>query len=254
MGSSIDVSFDFTSDTPGFWQNYWEKDALLGCAGNDPDRSSKTLKAYHRFLWSKPLPNGQKMELQFGAAPDYLNWSRFRFGSDSIAASFRYKKNRNNIKALSDSLPNYHSFMEAYVHKSYTIGGEILFPKRPGGINQSRGCNPLIGDRFDLTLECIRRFYQGKESPLSSVLQKDKEFFDLFLDFKGYIDFFFLQDFVSEYYRGIIFWLPQQPFASSPLPLSPRDHIQCIHTELDLIAKRNRRIVKSVEKSSGRPL
>lgn len=248
MLSLIDVSFDFTSDTPGFWQNYWEKDELLGCAGNDPDRSSKTLKAYHRFLWSKPLPNGQKMELQLGAAPDYLNWSSFRFGSDSIAASFRYKKNRNKIKALSDSLPNYRPFMENYVHKSYTIGGEILFPKRKGGINQSRGCNPLICDRFDLTLECIRRYYQGEESPLYSVLQKDKNFFDLFLDFKGYTDFFFLQDFVSEDGRSIVFWLPQQPFASSPLPQSPCDHIRCIHTELDLIAKRNQRIAQSLEK------
>ena len=47
---------------------------------------------------------------------------------------------------------------------------------------------------FDLTLECIRLFYENKESPLSFVFQRYIEFFNLFCDFKGYVDFFLLQD------------------------------------------------------------
>ena len=31
----------------------------------------------------------------------------------------------------------------------------------------------------------------GEESPLSKVIEGDKAFYDLFIDFKGYVDFFF---------------------------------------------------------------
>lgn len=48
----------------------------------------------------------------------------------------------------------------------------------------------LISDRWDLTLECIRRYYNGEDSPLYNVFLNDKAFFDLFVDFKGYVDFF----------------------------------------------------------------
>ena len=53
----------------------------------------------------------------------------------------------------------------------YTIGGLILWPaSRIDGmwtINQARGClGSKIGDRMDLTLECIRRHYRGETSPL----------------------------------------------------------------------------------------
>lgn len=32
-------------------------------------------------------------------------------------------------------------------------------------INWARGCHTRITDRFDLTVECIRRHYQGGDSP-----------------------------------------------------------------------------------------
>lgn len=77
-----------------------------------------------------------------------------------------------------ESLPNYKDFILDYVHRSYTIGGSIIFPKRPLGINPARGINKYICDRFDLTLECIRKYYLNEGSPLYSTLIKDKEFFD----------------------------------------------------------------------------
>ena len=45
--------------------------------------------------------------------------------------------------------------------------------------------NPLICDRFDLTLECIRRYYAGVSSLLHEMLCSDSAFFDLFGDFRG---------------------------------------------------------------------
>ena len=41
-----------------------------------------------------------------------------------------------------------------------------------------------ICDRWDLTLECIRRFYAGEPTPLDSALKKSRVFFELFVDFK----------------------------------------------------------------------
>ena len=65
-------------------------------------------------------------------------------------------------------------------------------------INGARGCHPRIRDRFDLTLECIRRHYLGEPSPLSDTLARYADFFGLFGDFAGYVDFFHLQDLVNE--------------------------------------------------------
>ena len=55
-------------------------------------------------------------------------------------------------------------------------------------INQSRGMNKLIGDRFDLTLECIKRFYINEKNPLEKTLQLYRNYFELFKNFKGFID------------------------------------------------------------------
>ena len=46
---NIDVAFDFTSDTPNYWNNFWD-DGVLGGGGADPDAVSKTLQTYHQFL------------------------------------------------------------------------------------------------------------------------------------------------------------------------------------------------------------
>lgn len=48
MPSLVDTSFEFHSDSP---------------PGKDPDQHSPTLRAYHRLLWSKPLPSGTQFEL-----------------------------------------------------------------------------------------------------------------------------------------------------------------------------------------------
>ena len=65
-----------------------------------------------------------------------------------------------------------------FLRRSYTIGGEVIFPKHRNSINQTRGTNPQISDCFDLTLECIRRYYRGEDSPLFSVLTTVSNFFD----------------------------------------------------------------------------
>lgn len=238
----IDINFDFTLDTPKYWDNYWKKDNVLGTFNNDPDSASKTLKEYHKELWSKQLPNGEMFNLENGSNKDYLIWNGMRFSSDSITASFRYKNNRKLLENVAKSIPDYQKFIENYIRKTYTIGGMIIFPKRNGGINQSRGCNIKIRDRWDLTLECIRKFYLGEESPLYDVLLAEKDFFELFIDFKGYIEFFYLQDCVSSDYKKVKFWLENNNFIGNSLPQNVEEYMNWIDKELDFVEKRNNRI------------
>ena len=238
----IDTSFDFTSDCPHYWDGFWENNGGLGAGKSDPDSSSKTLQEYHRALWSKELPCGERMELVCGTGPQYLTWKNFRFGSDSIIVSFRYDDYRDILAKIEKTMPDYKAFVEDYIHKSYTMGGMIIFPKRNGSINQRKGCSRLIRDRWDLTLECIRRYYQGEDSPLYKTLLRDKDFFDLFVDFKGYVDFFFLQDFVSEDYSKVNIWLGNGKFEEDPLPKTVGDYQLWMDRQMDFLQKRNARI------------
>ena len=72
-----------------------------------------------------------------------------------------------------------------FLSSVYTIGGMMIFPgnKIDGKItiNGARGFNPKIADRFDLTLECIRRHYRKEPSPLGQVLERYGGFFALFV-------------------------------------------------------------------------
>ena len=65
-------------------------------------------------------------------------------------------------------------------------------------------------------LECIRRFYAGEGSPLAECLGRYEEFFSLFGDFSGYVDFFFLQDLLDE--DKVKFFTAFDGFGSNPLP------------------------------------
>ena len=238
----IDVNFDFTSDTKGFWEGFWERNDGLGAGGADPDSRSKTLRLYSQLLWSKPLPNGELMELEDGRSKFYLKWKDFYFGNDSITASFRYYRNRPLLEEVKKNVPDYHQFVETYLHQLYQIGGEVILPSAVGGINQTRGFRSDIRDRWDLTLECIRRYYQGEDSPLGDVLNKNKAFFDLFVDFKGYVDFFFFQDLVDENYTSVKLWLDTPLFVKNPIPKTVDEYFDFLNKEIEFVKRRNQRI------------
>ena len=118
----------------------------------------------------------------------------------------------------------------------------IIFPVHVNSMNQRRGMNILIADRWDLTLECIRRHYAGEESPLTKVIEQDRAFYDLFVDFKGYVDFFFLQDCVSEDYSSVNIWMGDTSFRKSGLPETVEDYFGFLLKEHIFLDKRNRRI------------
>ena len=233
-----DPLFDFTSDTPGYWDNFWKNRNGLGLGSADPDKCSPALKEFHKRAWCKELPNGQLFELK-NDSKGYLRWNEMRFASDSITASFRYERCRTLLKEVEASIVDYRHYVESYIHITYTMGGMIIFPKHRNSINQIRGTNRCICDRWDLTLECIRRYYSGEESPLSWCLDQDKEFFDLFVDFRGYVDFFYLNGCVTNDYSKVNLWLDTELFIKNPLPKTVSEYESWIESQISFVNNRS---------------
>jgi hypothetical protein len=207
----------------------------------DPDIVSPTLKEYHRLLWSKQLPNGKFIDFETGNGC-YLKWNDFYLGSDSIIVSFMHARFKLR-ELVKNSIPNYAEYREQYQHKGYTIGGSIIFPQHRWSMNQARGCSRKISDRWDLTLECIRCYYHGEPNPLESVFEKDTSFFNLFVDFKGYVDFFHLQDLVTENYSAVEFLCWFDGFHSNyPLPRTVEEYNEYINRVMKFSKSRNERI------------
>lgn len=99
-----------------------------------------------------------------------------------------------------------------------------------------------IRDRFDLTLECIRRWYVGEDNPLFKDLDRYKSYFELFVNFKGYIDFFLLNDLIDIDYK-VKFWLPFLDFGiTQPLPRDIKEYREYMINVKVFVEKRNQRI------------
>ena len=166
------------------------------------------------------------------------------FGSDSISNSYiGTRKVEHLIGEISQSE------FEEFRDKGSTIGGYIIFPSaREGGkmtINGARGFNRKIGDRFDLTLECIRLHYLKLENPLENTfnLPTNKFFFSLFRNFKGYVEFFLLQDLVDTKFEKVSFFTEREtPFLKSPIPLTTAEYRDYKDASIKFVTLRNARI------------
>jgi hypothetical protein len=132
------------------------------------------------------------------------------------------------------------------------VGAYLVFPAqvRVDGrwwpsINQRRGVHHQIRDRFDLTLECIRRHCVGATSPLGDVLANYADFFGLFGDFSGYVDYFLLNDLVTDGSAAVRFFKEFDNFGDDPLPAGSVDEYrQYMERSMDLIRARNGRIAR----------
>lgn len=107
----------------------------------------------------------------------------------------------------------------------------------------------MIDDRFDLTLECIRRFYVGENSPLYKTLLRYEDFFALFDDFLAYVHFFLLDDLITEN-NEIKFYLPFDGFKTRPSFSDVNQYLLYKKQVVDFIKARNERI-ESYLKSEG---
>jgi hypothetical protein len=220
--------FDFRTDTP---------------FGEDPDSHSSTLRRYHQLLWSKPLPGGDPFDLHADKWGAYLyhrsELGEFFLSSDAVIPTFSHKCRR-----IISQLPE--GEFEAFYTLGYTIGGMMIYPSNKVDgmltINGARGFHPRISDRFDLTLECIRRHYIGEPSPLAETLGRYRDFFAVFGNFPGYVDFFLLQDLVTADRLAVKFCMPFEDFKTPAVPQGIDAYNEYRRLSMDFIAARNRRI------------
>jgi hypothetical protein len=180
----IDTSFDFRTDA----------------FGKDPDTHSPTLRHYHKSLWSKPLPGGRPFYLSDATPGAYLHHhselGEFFLSSDSFIATFTRWKSTRHIVELLPVEEN-----EAFCRIGYTIGGMIVFPgnridgkqllmaladsterSRTGSISRS---SVFVGTTWAKAVHSVRRCRDIECSSLCSRA-------------RGYVDFFMLNDLVTE--------------------------------------------------------
>ena len=74
-----------------------------------------------------------------------------------------------------------------------------------------------------------------KESPLYDTIVADKEFYNLFEDFKGYVDFFFLQDCVTDDYSKVDIWCGNADFIEPGLPKTVDEYFEFIEKEFKFL-------------------
>lgn len=214
--------------------------------GRDPDTHSPTLRRYHQLLWSKPLPSGAMFDLvEAGRKGNYHLQHQseaaglLKLSSDAITNRMKKRAKRVIAQIPPEQMPP---------HRGYTIGSALLFPvSAPPGyrtINQARGLNGKIADRFDLTLECIRRHYLGEDSPLAANLAAYAEFFELFENFDRYVSFWLLQDLVDD--GHVTFWLPFDDFNGRAVPQDVEEYLSYRQLMEEFITSRNLRIDKYV--------
>lgn len=227
----LDVEFDFSKEANG----------------RDPDRHSPTLMKYHRMLWQKPLKDNKLFNLTFSEKNRLTHSSDlgvFELSSDTIGHTYRkWKRMAHIIKQIPKS------DIDSFLKTCRTMGGYIVFPANKingNTINQERGTNTKIRDRWDLTVECIRRHYVGGDSPLYNTLIRYSDFFSLFSDFKSYVEFFHLQDVVSNDFKKVKFFLPFDDFQRVPTPKTKEEYIAYRQAVMLFINQRNTRILGSL--------
>jgi hypothetical protein len=230
---AIDVTFDFRTDA----------------RGKDPDSYSPTLRRYHRLLWSKPLPSGASFDLLDTTPRVYLHHrshlGEYFLSSDSVIPTFtKWQK----LRPITEQFPEQEN--EAFLTTAYTIGGMMIFPSnqidRKPTINAARGFTRSISDRFDLTLECIRLHYVNIDSPLASTLLRYADFFALFDDFRGYVNFFLLNDLVTDDF-DVKFFMPFDDFRPPWVPLDVDTYKEYRRRSIDFVVARNHQIKQLYE-------
>lgn len=196
MINKIDINRDFWQKDEAVRDN---KLCFYKLPKEDPDSKSSDLYEYHHKLWNRePMQGLKKMKKK-------LKFGDITLSADNFGALYRNKyKQLKKIEGMEQA-------QKSKPQLKYLIGGSLIFPRLKGGINPSRGINKSVRDRVDITLEYIRLFYEKPDYKSENQLWKslnnpiNKKFFSLFRQgksgFKNYINFFFLNDFVTNDYK-----------------------------------------------------
>jgi hypothetical protein len=261
----FDTSFDYKTDKPartrpgnaGFPPDSHSGIQVLG----DPDNDSPRLRSDHELLWTKELGSGVLFAPKVSSARwnEYLIFTddsraRHCYGSDAITSSYT---GRSRPQSLADAIALLNEDQRSrYLNQPYTIGSSMIWPVRSKDqptMNQARGfgrSGRLIGDRMDLTLECIRRHYTGEpKSPLADVINAYADFFALFNGFTEFVEFFHLQDLVTPGFDKVRFYLPLDNFERPGTPATKDEYVEYREKTLEFIERRKRRMAKWVKEN-----
>jgi hypothetical protein len=227
----IDINFDFSTET----------------GGEQPDieRDSTTLRKYHKLLWIKKLPNGEVpilSETDNNGLIIKTDTCELILSSDTMINTYTGNWDKNfdlrYLKTIAE--------IEGFVNITHKIGNFIMYPRTKindmNSFNQERGTNSKIKDRFDLSLECIKRYYQNEDSPLRETIQRYNQFFQLFKNFKSYCEYYFLEDLTINNYTEIKYFLPFNNFDEMPIPKNAEEYTLYMNKATEFINNRNKRI------------
>ena len=82
----------------------------------------------------------------------------------------------------------------------------------------------------------------GQPSPLRETLARYGDFFALFGDFSGYVEFFLLQDLVVDDHSAVRLFPPFDDFATRPVPKSIETYREYRRQTIEFVEARNRRL------------
>lgn len=224
--------------------------------GGDPDRDCPRLYAWHRALWGRSVPGVPPLELAVVPARGFEMSLRtaggplLRLASDGVIPTWSSRGWARWFDA--DLAVEIAKDADDFYRVASTIGGYILFPRNSIGqagstINQARGVDRRIADRFDLTLECIRLHYSDPSAynPLGERLAYYADFFALFGDFDGYVRLFLLDDLVTADRSAVLSFMSGEPvsgFSMSALAVDPAQYVKYRRRSLAFVKERNARI------------
>lgn len=214
---------------------------IYNMPNKDPDKYNDELGKAHCILWSSKNKLGELGHSKYNRLSTTINGIEFIFTPDSITNS--YYKNKT-VSSFDDEVQQ---LIEEYKRKENTIGSSIIFPIRIDGqsiiwtMNRARGLSKKVHDRFDYSLECIKRYYdKNEDNPLLKAVEKSSKFFDTFDSFKEYVDFFFLNDLVDENYNVISF--TDTIDFDCAIPKTKESYIKYLKNTMTFVKKRDLRI------------
>ncbi|SOC51081.1 DUF6994 family protein [Ornithinimicrobium cerasi] len=241
MRAGIDTELDFASYYHG---------------GGDPDQTCERLYLWHQALCSRPVEGVGPFEIEvtydyaYGLRTHTADGATFRLGSDGIIPT--WSTSGWTSRFTPDLVTEVEADTDDFFRIASTIGGYVLFPRNGEGqrghtINQARGVHRQIADRFDLTLECIRRHYLDPrlESPLADRLNYYRDFFALFRDFNTYVRFFLLDDLLTPDRDGVVSLLTGGVVTDFPVPAyasTPMEYATFRVNSIAFVRARNERI------------
>jgi len=246
--------------------------AVTGYFRKDPDTYSPNLQRWHQRLWSRTLADGTGLELTAQGRGVLVTASGLALTSDAAVPAWEHWTEVQALKPETEQLLQAQG--RGTIHdlgwRLYDMGCFVLFPglqirRGQHTINQARGwLRVRIADRLDLTLECIRRYYEqladastpelpvGYEltNPLGPVLHRYRTFFDLFGSFERYVAFWMLQDLVTDGPDGrqVRFLMPRNepgPYdfqRERGLPRTAQAYCDYLIAADDFVQARNRRL------------